>query len=398
MRYSVTGAWARVYADAIAMFDEDLVPFQVEIPPAQLRDLRRRLEETRWPAQVPGVGWARGAPVEYLRELAGYWAGRFDWRAWERRINAYTQYVTVVDGARIHFLHIHSRHPGAIPLLLLHGWPGTVLEFLEVIEPLSDPPDGEPAFDLVIPSHPNFGFSGPAPDAGWDSHRIACAYAELMRRLGYPRYAVHGGDFGAFIAPDLGRVDAARVIGVHVNAATLGFIPHGPVPGDIVPALTPAERKRLAHLAEFLSDGSGYFQIQGTRPHTLGFALADSPAGQLAWMVEKFHAWTGGPGPLEVRVDRDHMLATVATYWFTNTGGSSAQLYYESLHSPHLPTRSTTPTAVANFAGDLAIRRYAEQLNTIARWTDYEVGGHFPAMQTPGLLVTDLRAFFGELG
>ncbi|WP_405135357.1 epoxide hydrolase family protein [Nocardia sp. NBC_01388] len=379
------------------MFDEDIVPFRVEISQDRLRDLRRRLSETRWPAQVSGVGWARGVPVEYLRDLAHYWAQRFDWLAWEKRLNSYPQYTTVIDGTRIHFLHIRSHRSGATPLLMLHGWPSSVLEFLEVIEPLTDPEDGGPAFDLIIPSHPNFGFSGPAPDPGWDSPRIALAYAELMRRLGYPRYGVQGGDFGAFIGPDLGRLDADRVIGVHVNAATWGFIPHGQLPADAAATLTEPEREKLTLIGEFLSEGGGYYQIQGTRPHTLAFALNDSPAGQLAWIVEKFHAWTGAAGTLEDRLDRDHMLAGISIYWFTETGGSSAQLYYESLHSPNQPTHSRVPTAVANFAGDMAIRRFAEQLNTIVRWTEFDTGGHFAAMQTPDLLTADIRSFFTDL-
>ncbi|WP_067697234.1 epoxide hydrolase family protein [Nocardia jejuensis] len=378
------------------MFDDDIVPFTIEVPASQLRDLRRRLDETRWPEQISGVGWSRGAPVDQLRELATYWAERFDWRRWEKRLNAYPQYTTVIDGARIHFLHIRSRAEST-PLLLLHGWPGSVVEFLEVIEPLTDPEDGGPAFHLIIPSHPNFGFSGPAPDSGWDSIRTARAYAELMHRLGYPRYGVQGGDYGAYIGPDVGRIDPDRVIGVHVNAATGGFIPYGPVPEDVVATLTEAEQQRLAILAGFLADGSGYFRIQGTRPHTLGFGLADSPAGQLAWIVEKFHAWSGLTGTLEERVDRDQMLANIAVYWFTNTGGSSAQMYYETLHSGIRPTFSRTPTAVANFAGDPAIRRFAEQLNTIVRWTDFDSGGHFAAMQSPELLVADIRSFFTGL-
>ncbi|UGT45285.1 epoxide hydrolase 1 [Nocardia yamanashiensis] len=379
------------------MFDDDIVPFRVEIPAAQLEQLQRRLRETRWPTQLPDVGWTRGAPVDDIRELALYWANRFDWRGWEKRLNAYPQYTTVIDRARIHFLHIRSRRTGATPMLMLHGWPGSVLEFLEVIEPLSDPEDGSQAFDLIIPSHPNFGFSGPAPDTGWDSMRTARAYAELMRRLGYPAYLVQGGDYGAFIGPDLGRIDPEHVLGVHVNAATGGFIPYGPVPDEVAATLTPLEQRRLASLGEFLSDGSGYFRIQGTRPHTLGFGLADSPAAQLAWVVEKFHAWTGTTGTLADRIDRDHMLADVSVYWFTNTGSSAAQMYYETLHSRHTPTHSKTPTAVANFEGDPAIRRFAEQLNTIVRWTDYDSGGHFAAMQTPDLLVADIRAFCAEL-
>ncbi|QLY33232.1 epoxide hydrolase family protein [Nocardia huaxiensis] len=379
------------------MIDSDIVPFRVEIPERELTDLRRRLAETRWPAQIPGVGWDRGVPLDYLKDLAAHWKQRFDWRLWEKRLNEYPQFLTEIDGARVHFLHVRSPHPEAMPLLMLHGWPGSVLEFLEVIEPLIDPDDPADAFDLVIPSHPNFGFSGPAPDSGWDSARTARAYAELMRRLGYPRYAAQGGDFGATIAPDLGRLDPDHVLAVHVNAATFGFMPFGAVPDDVAATMTDLERERLVSIERFMAEGSGYFRIQGTRPHTLGFALADSPAGQLAWIAEKFQEWTGKPGLPEDSVDRDHMLADISVYWFTNTAGSSAQMYYESLHTGNYPTRSRTPTAVANFAGDIAIRRFAEQVNTIVRWTDYDVGGHFAAMEAPATLVADIRAFFRDL-
>ncbi|NUR87925.1 MAG: alpha/beta fold hydrolase [Nonomuraea sp.] len=359
-------------------------PFRIDIPQDRLDDLGRRLADVRWPAQVPGVGWDRGVPVDYLRDLAAYWADGYDWRAWESRLNAHPQFTTEIDGQNIHFAHVRSPNPDALPLILLHGWPGSVVEFVEVIEPLSAD------FHLVIPSHPNFGFSGPATRPGWDSWTIATAYAELMRRLGYERYGAQGGDFGAFIAPDLGRVDPDHVVGVHVNAATAGFIPFGEVAED---ELTDAERVRLARMRAFLSEGNGYFQIQATKPHTLGFGLADSPIGQLAWIAEKFHDWQDGEGS----VGRDHLLTNVTLTWLTNTGASSAQLYYESMHSAHRFTPSTTPTAVANFAQDIAIRRFAEPLNTIVRWTEFDRGGHFAALEAPDLLVNDVKEFFTEL-
>ncbi|MGK5682826.1 epoxide hydrolase family protein [Actinoplanes sp. URMC 104] len=263
----------------------DVREFRIEIPDDELVDLRDRLARTRWSVPLPGAGWERGVPTDFLRELADHWATGYDWRAAEAEINAYPQYVTEIDGQRIHFLHVRSGSPDALPLVLLHGWPGSFVEFLDVISALTDP--GDP-FDLVIPSLPGFGFSAPLSGPGWDSRRMATAIAELMRRLGYRRYGAQGGDFGAFVAPDLGRVDPEHVAGVHVNAATLGFIPYGQVD---VSELTPGERTRYDRMQAFLGEGNGYFQIQATRPQTIAHALTDSPAGLLAWIAEKF--WSG---------------------------------------------------------------------------------------------------------
>jgi len=377
--------------------------FRINIPQASLDDLAERLEKTRWPSVLPGAAWQRGVPVEYLRGLADYWREGFDWRAQERRLNAYPQYITEIDGQRIHFLHVKSPEPNATPLLLLHGWPGSFVEFLHVIGPLSDPRThgGDPtqAFDLVIPSLPGFGFSGPVAEPGWGSRRIASALAELMRRLGYQRYGAQGGDFGAFVAPDLGRVDPDHVIGVHVNAATMGFIPFGDVPEDEMATFSAVEKERLQRLANFMADGNGYFQIQATRPQTIAYALTDSPAGQLAWIVEKFKEWTNSGHKLpEDAIARDEILTDVSIYWFTGTAGSSANtVYYEGMHSGEWPTPSRVPTGVAVFAEDIAIRRYAEQLYNIEHWSDFASGGHFAALEAPDLLVADVRAFFAAL-
>jgi pimeloyl-ACP methyl ester carboxylesterase len=340
--------------------------------------------------------------VGYLRELAEYWRSGFDWRAAEARLNSYSQYTTEIDGQKIHFLHVKSPEPNATPLLLIHGWPGSIVEFLHVIGPLSDPRGhGEAnalAFDLVIPSLPGLGFSGPVTEPGWNSRRIASAFAELMRRLGYERYGAQGGDYGAFVAPDLGRVDPEHVIGVHVNAATMGFIPFGDIPETDLAALTPTDKERLQRMQNFLAEGNGYFQIQSTRPQTLSYGLTDSPAGQLAWIVEKFKEWTNSGHALpEDAISRDEILADVSVYWFTGTAGSAANIYYESMHSGDWPYPSGVPTGVAVFAEDIAIRRYAEQSNNIVHWTDFDAGGHFAALETPGLLVQDIRAFFTSL-
>lgn len=375
-------------------------PFRVEIPQADLDDLRERLARTRWSEELPGVGWSRGVPVGYLKELADHWRTGYDWRVWEAKLNEYPQFTTEIDGQSVHFLHVRSPEPDALPLILTHGWPGSVVEFLGVIGPLTDPRThgGDPAdaFDVVIPSIPGFGFSGPTHEAGWDSARVARAWAELMARLGYTRYGAQGGDMGAFVAPDLGRIDAEHVVGVHVNAATMGFIPFGPVPTEELATFTDAEKARLERLNRYLSDGNGYFQIQATRPQTLAYGLTDSPVGQLAWIMEKFKEWTVPSEELPERaIDRDLMLTDVMLYWLTGTAGSSARMYYDNMHSSNWNMQpGTTPTGVAVFAEDIAIRRYGEHGNNITHWSEFERGGHFAALEAPDLLVGDVRQFF----
>jgi epoxide hydrolase len=297
---------------------------------------------------------------------------------------------------------VRSPEPDAFPLILSHGWPGSVVEFLDVTGPLTDPKahggDAADAFHLVIPSLPGFGFSEPTKEPGWDSNRIARAFAELMRRLEYERYGAQGGDFGAFISPDLGRVDADHVAGVHVNAATVGFIPFGEVDEATLAEFTDAEKTRFERMNRFLSEGNAYFQIQGTRPQTLAYGLTDSPVGQLAWIVEKFKEWTHPSTELpEKAIDRDRMLTNVMLYWLTAAGASSAQLYYESMHTSNWPTPSTVPTGVAVFAEDIPILRFAEQANNIVHWSEFDRGGHFAAMEAPELLVSDIRQFFRRL-
>jgi epoxide hydrolase len=379
--------------------DAEIRPFRVNIPQADLDDLADRLDRTRWPSEIPGVGWSRGVPLGYLKELTEYWRVSYDWRKHEAELNEHPQFTATIDGQNIHFLHVRSPEPDAFPLILSHGWPGSVVEFLDVIGPLSNPKahggDAADAFHLVIPSLPGFGFSGPTREPGWDSNRIARAFAELMSRLGYERYGAQGGDFGAFISPDLGRVDADHVAGVHVNAATMGFIPFGEVEEATLVEFSDAEKIRFERMNRYLSEGNAYFQIQGTRPQTIAYGLTDSPVGQLAWIVEKFKEWTHPSDELpEKAIDRDRMLTNVMLYWLTATGASSAQLYYESMHSQNWPTPSTVPTGVAVFAEDIPIRRFAEQGNNIVHWSEFDRGGHFAAMEAPDLLVGDIREFF----
>jgi epoxide hydrolase len=387
-------------SDATILASETIQSYGIEIPEAELDDLRDRLARTRWPDELPGVGWSRGVPLAYLRELADYWRTGYDWREHEARLNELPQFVTTIDGASVHFLHVRSEEPDALPLIVTHGWPGSIVEYLDVIAPLTDPRshDGDPgdAFHLVIPSIPGFGLSGPTAEPGWGVRRIARAFAELMGRLGYDRYGAQGGDVGALVSPDLGRVDPNRVVGVHVNAASVGFMPFPPFEDSELAELSDAERARVERIARYLDDGSGYATIQSTRPQTLAYGLTDSPAGQLAWIVERFQEWTHAELP-EDAVDRDRMLTNVMLYWLTGTAGSSANHYYEVKHSGEWPTPSGVPTGVAVFAEDIAIRRYAEQSNTIVHWSDFDRGGHFAAMEAPDLLIADIRRFFRGL-
>jgi len=374
-------------------------PFRIEIPQAALDDLYDRLDRTRWPTELPGVGWERGVPIAYLRTLVDYWRTGYDWRAVEARINRFPQYTTDIDGANVHFLHVRSPEPQALPLILTHGWPGSVAEFLDVLDPLADPRahGGDPAtaFHLVVPSLPGYGFSGPTPEPGWDVVRVAEAWAELMSRLGYDRYLAQGGDLGSMVSIILGEMDPEHVAGVHVNL--LLAMPTGDDPDELT-GLSDADRDRIALLSRFRADLSGYMKVHSTRPQTLAYALTDSPVGQLAWMAEKFHEWTDTAG-----VSRDMVLTNVMIYWLTATAGPSAQIYYES--APFLPIADAPPTAraasalplgVAVFPKDvlLPVRRFAERdFKNIVHWSEFDRGGHFPALEQPDMFVADLREF-----
>jgi pimeloyl-ACP methyl ester carboxylesterase len=381
--------------------ETSIQPFHLAIPQAQLDDLHDRLARTRWPDELPGVGWSRGVPLAYLKHLAEYWRTGYDWRAHEARLNRLEQFTTHIDGTNVHFVHARSPEPNALPLILTHGWPGSIVEFLNIIGPLTEPRahggDAQDAFHVVAPSIPGFPLSGPTHETGWNVQRVARAFAELMRRLGYARYGAQGGDFGAFVSPELGHIAPDNVVAIHVNAASLGFIPLGPIDDAEMATLTELEKGRLAKLNNFRTEEWGYNLLQSTRPQTLAYSLTDSPVGQLAWIVEKFKAWSDPRKELpEEAVDRDHMLTNVTLYWLTGTAGSSARLYYENTHSGAWspPRVSGVPTGVAVFDNDVAIRRFAERANNIVHWTDFPIGGHFAAMETPDLLVQDVRAFF----
>ncbi|HLK74150.1 MAG TPA: epoxide hydrolase [Streptosporangiaceae bacterium] len=374
------------------MDDDAIRPFRIEIPAADLDDLRDRLARTRWPDQLPGVGWDYGIALDDVRELASYWRTGYDWRVHESRLNGFDQFTTQIDGQTVHFLHVRSGLPGALPLIMTHGWPGSVAEFMEIIGPLTDPGshEGDPgdAFDLVVPSIPGYGFSGPTRSGGWNVSRVARAWDELMRRLGYQRYGAQGGDWGSAISRELGVLFPERLIGVHLNTLSPYFA------GNL-DELDPQDRERVERLRRFRQTASGYGAIQATRPQTVGYGLTDSPAGQLAWIAEKFGEWTdGGLGA----VDRDQMLTNISVYRLTGTAGSSARLYYEAARSRSggPPVPSTVPTGVAVFPAEIAppVRRLAEQSNHIVHWSEFDRGGHFAAMEEPGVLIEDVREFF----
>lgn len=366
--------------------------FRIEVPQADVDDLRDRLRRTRRGGEVPGTGWTRGVPADYLAGLAAYWADGYDWRAAEAALNELPQYVAELDGQDIHFVHVRSENPDALPLLLAHDWPASIVEYIEVVRPLTE------HFHVVLPSTPGVGFSGPLTSAGWNTGRIAAAYTELMARLGYQRYGVGGTGGGAWIATEMGRLEPDKVVGIHVN----GFIvfPSGD-PAEFE-GLTEAETERLGRLEHFRDDMMGFNAIQSTRPHTLAHGLHDSPAGQLAWIVEKFKEWTDAEAELpEDAVDRDHLLTNVSLYWFTATAGSSANLYYESAHDASAwgpRDRGTVPTGVAlALSTDIAVRRFADRDHNVTYWSEIERGGNFLPLEQPQAFVDDIRSFFRSL-
>jgi pimeloyl-ACP methyl ester carboxylesterase len=379
---------------------DEIRPFRIAVSQAALDELAAKLDATRWPASLPGDDWDTGVPTEWLRALAEHWRSSYDWRAAERELNTVPQFTTTIDGQNIHFLHVRSAEPDALPLIFTHGWPGSIVEFLDVIGPLTDPAahGGDPAdaFHVVIPALPGFGFSGPVAEAGWTTNRIARAWAELMRRLGYERFAAQGGDIGSSVSPELSRVAPDRVVGVHVNAAN--FRPPLPLSDEERASLSELERDRVARVETFMRQEFGYIAIQSTRPQTIGYGLVDSPVALLAWIMDKFREWTHPRRvPPDEIIDRNRLLTNVMLYWLTGTAGSAAYVGYAQHEGWGPKADSGVPTAVMVFAHDIAIRRYAEREATIVRWTDVDRGGHFAALEEPELLVADVREFFRAL-
>ncbi len=371
-------------------------PFEVHVDDATLDDLRDRLARTRFPDQIEGTGWEYGVPTGYLRELVEYWRESYDWRAHEARLNELTHCRTALDGQSVHFVHSRSPHDGARPLLLTHGWPGSIVEFLDVIPMLTHPEEhGGTAADachVVAPSLPGYGFSEPTRTTGWDVPRIARAWIELMARLGYSQYVAQGGDWGAQVATRIGALDPGRCVAIHVNMP-LAERPQEPA------ELSDADQEGLAALAAFSREESGYALEQSTKPQTLGAALNDSPAGLLAWIVEKFRTWSDCDGHPEHVFTRDQLLTNVTTYWVTQTITSSARLYWEHRRSTERPAPVTVPTGVARYPKEVLRypRAWVEQAYHVTYWNELPRGGHFAAMEQPALFVGDLRAFLATL-
>ena len=370
-------------------------PFKVHVPSSVLIDLRHRLAETKWPDQLPGTTWEYGADIRKVRELADCWQNGYDWPAQEAKINQFDQFTSEIDGQQIYFIHQRSPRPDAIPLMLIHGWPGSILEFLALIEPLTDPKDkNSPAFDVIIPSLPGFGFSGPTTTRGWGPQRMAKALVALMDRLGYSKYGIQGGDWGSAVARDMAYQAPTHVIGLHLNLITAD--PPNP---EAVAQMSDADRKRFSF---FDRQESSFFFLQAAEPQTLAFALTDSPVGWLAWMIGKFQLLTDNNGDFLTAVDRDTFLTEVTLYWATDTVGSAMRIYRENrLTGEERATapRLETPVGYADFPREVAVPpfRWVTQTYNVVQKTEMPKGGHFAALEQPQLLVQDIRAFFAKL-
>lgn len=375
----------------------DIRPFRIEVPDADLDDLHRRLDATRWPDEETVDDWSQGIPSSYVRELVDHWRHTYDWRAREARLNELPQFVTTIDGLDIHVVHVRSPHEDARPLLLTHGWPGSIVEFLDVIGPLTDPTahggDADDAFHVVCPSLPGYGFSAKPTGPGWGVGRIAEAWGELMVRLGYPRFLAQGGDWGSMVTTLIGARNPDGCAGIHLNMPIV--IP------DSVDDMTEDEQAALDDYERHRKEGTGYSKQQSTRPQTLGYGLADSPVGQLAWIVEKFHAWTDNDGHPESAVGRDHLLDNVMLYWLTDSGASSARLYWESFENPpfdlpQVPVGcSIFPAEIFRTSERWARAQFGENLVYFNR---LDRGGHFAAMEVPDTFVDELRSWRRALG
>jgi pimeloyl-ACP methyl ester carboxylesterase len=361
----------------------EIKPFRIDVPQADLDDLRDRLDRTRWPDEIPGAGWDYGVPVGYVRRLADYWRTGYDWRRWEAELNRYPQFTTTIDGQNIHFIHVRSAREDALPLILTHGWPGSIVEYLRAIEPLARD------FHVVVPSLPGFGFSGPTTEKGWNRYRTAKAWAELMRRLGYERYGAVGNDGGSFVSPELGRVDPERVVGVHVTQVF--SFPSGD-PAEME-KLSPEDHKGLEVLKWFYENKMSFNALHSQQPQTLAYGIFDSPTGLLGWNAQL----------LGEDLDDDFVLTNTMLYWLTGTATSATRFYYEDAHAeqakaPAEPT--TVPLGVAMFEGDfVSMRTFAERdHHNIVSWHRYELpGGHYAAHLETETLVGDVRAFFEGL-
>jgi epoxide hydrolase len=383
-----------------AQTDTAVTPFKYEPPQSALGDLKQRLKQTRWPEGETVKDWSQGVPLAKLRALVEYWRTDYDWRRCEAKLNGFPQFRTKIDGLNIHFLHVRSRHENALPIILTHGWPGSVIEFLKVIDPLTNPTAhggrAEDAFHVVVPSLPGFGFSDKPSERGWNAVRIAKAWSELMRRLGYTRYVAQGGDWGSIITTTLAQQRPAGLAGIHLN---MPVVFPDPVPTT---GLSTAEQRAVEAFKRFQTEGFGYFLEQSTRPQTIGYALADSPVGQAAWIYEKFHDWTDNKGDPESALTRDEMLDNITLYWLTDTAASSARIYFE--HAGIVSKGNSgvvdLPVGCSIFPREIvpAPRTWAERFfPKLIYWNELDRGGHFAAFEQPALFTKELRDCFRSL-
>lgn len=377
------------------MIQGEVRPFRLWVDDADLDDLTRRLSGVRWPDAETGDGWDQGVPLAVMRDLVSYWRDRYDWRRCEAGLNSVGQFLTTIDGLDIHFLHVRSPEPRAMPLIMTHGWPGSVIEFMEVIGPLTDPVShggrAEDAFHLVLPSIPGYGFSAHPVERGWSTERIAGSWAKLMERLGYDKYGAQGGDWGAIITKAMAAQHVKGCAVIHLNLPMA--VPNESDLADI----TPQEQAILSDMEYYRTDGIGYASIQSTRPQTLGYSLADSPVGQAAWVLEKFHGWADHDGDAIAKFGYDRLLDNIMLYWLPNAGASSAQLYRESLATAFQPVVIDLPTGISIFPKEAfrCSRRWAERDYTnLIHWNELERGGHFAAMEQPEVFVDEVRTCF----
>ena len=374
-------------------------PFTIDVPDAAVNDLKQRLENTRWPQQLDGTAWTWGTPVEYMKRILDHWLSGYSWRAEEQQLNSFDQFIADKNGARLHFIHQRSEHEHALPLVITHGWPGSVAEFRHVIKPLTQPEqfgaDPADAFHVICPSMPGYGFSSAPEEPGCNTRAIAEGQLRLMQALGYERFGVQGGDWGAMVSSAMARLAPERVAGLHLNMVVA--VP--PAEGDPMAGVLPEEAAGLENLQHWRTEGGGYFRIQATRPHTLGFGLTDSPIGLAAWILEKFRDWSDCDGDIEKSFAIDEVLTNICLYWFSGSITSAARLYYEDEHSERDFSYIEVPTAGALFPREIIIppRVWAEKLYNIQRWSRYDRGGHFAAFEVPELWLQDVRAFFRDL-
>ncbi|MEX0712325.1 MAG: epoxide hydrolase [Pirellulales bacterium] len=406
----VTLLWCLAVVAALPAqtFAQEIKPFKIHVEDAVLEDLHQRLARTRFPDQIEDSGWTHGVDVAFMKELVTYWRERYDWREQERRLNDFDQFTTEIDGVSLHFIHVRSKHADALPLVLTHGWPGSVAEFHKIIGPLADPEQhggtAEEAFHVVCPSLPGFGFSSKPAQPGWSSQRMAESIAKLMARLGYDRYGAQGGDWGSGVTRWLASADGEHCVGGHSN-----FPPGSPPADDPQRDVAPHELERYQERAKELNDHRAYAAIQATRPLTLGYGLNDSPAGLAAWVVDKFWAWSDHGGDLESVYTKDELLTNVMIYWVTETMPSSARIYFESQHNNPRPP-SMTPFRSSGKSSPIGFALFPKEINvpprawversvgaSLVHWTEMPRGGHFAALEQPGLLTDDIRKFFRPL-